>query len=309
MTVATPKDVLEFWFRDATRSPEALERRGAVWFQVDPVFDRECATRFAVALEDAARGALDGWERTPNGRLALVVLLDQMPRNIHRGSPAAFAHDAQAAANCIAAIESGQDRVLHLVERIFLYMPLQHAEDLELQRRSIRQFESLAAEADDAWRGYFAENVRYARASITTSSSASGGSLTEIVSSAGSRPTKSGSTSPTVLRRSVNDRCGRLRRGADVHESGGTSTMAVEPSTMDRYVLRKHGIHMASGEYPDDQFPTTYSLKDLRYALELAERTDVDARGAKVVEERFVEAIDKGFGHLYSPVLYRLLDR
>ena len=77
----------------------------------------------------------------------------------------------------------------------------------------------------------------------------------------------------------------------------------------DSYVLRKHGAHMASGDYPDDQFPTTYSLKDLRYALDLAERTGVDARGAKLAEERFVEAIGRGFGHLYSPVIYRLFER
>ena len=77
----------------------------------------------------------------------------------------------------------------------------------------------------------------------------------------------------------------------------------------DSYVMRKHGAHMTSGEYPDDQFPTTYSLKDLRYALDLAERTGVDARGAKLVEQRFIEAIDKGYGHLYSPVIYRLLER
>ena len=76
----------------------------------------------------------------------------------------------------------------------------------------------------------------------------------------------------------------------------------------DSYVLRKHGTHMTNGDYPDDQFPTTYSLKDLRYALDLAERTGVDARGAKLVEERFVEAIDQGYGHLYSPVIYRLLE-
>ena len=76
----------------------------------------------------------------------------------------------------------------------------------------------------------------------------------------------------------------------------------------DSYVLRKHGAHMTSGDYPDDQFPTTYSLKDLRYALELAGRTGVDARGAKLVEERFVEAIDRGYGHLYSPVICRLLE-
>ena len=163
MGATTPMDVATFWFRDATRNPEALERRGAVWFGTDPAFDRECATRFAASLEDAARGVLDNWADTPHGRLALVILLDQMPRNIHRGSPAAFAHDAQAAAHCMAGIESGQDRSLHPVERVFLYMPLQHAEDPDLQRRSVERFESLAAEADDAWREHFAENAHYAR--------------------------------------------------------------------------------------------------------------------------------------------------
>lgn len=163
MNAAMPDDVLSFWFEDATHSPEALQRRGTVWFRADPAFDGECADRFAGLLEDAARGGLSDWAATSRGRLALVVLLDQMPRNIHRGSPAAFMHDAQAAAHCVAGIEAGQDRVLHPVERVFLYMPLQHAEDLDLQRRSVEHFESLASEVDAAWRDQFVENVRYAR--------------------------------------------------------------------------------------------------------------------------------------------------
>ena len=163
MDAVIPDDVLTFWFDDAVRSPEALQRRSTVWFRVDPAFDAECADRFAAPLEDAARGSLSGWADTARGRLALVILLDQMPRNIHRGSPAAFMHDGQAACHCIAGIESGQDRVLHPVERLFLYMPLQHAEDLALQRRSVRQFESLASEADATWREQFVENVRFAQ--------------------------------------------------------------------------------------------------------------------------------------------------
>ena len=161
--MVTPRDVLSFWFKDAAKSPEALRRRGAVWFHSDPAFDRECAARFTATLEDAARGGLDDWAGTPQGRLALVIVLDQMPRNVHRGSPSAFMHDGEAAAHCMAAIGSGQDRFLDPVERIFLYMPLQHAEDLDLQRRSVEQFDSLASEAGDAWRDYFAENVHYAR--------------------------------------------------------------------------------------------------------------------------------------------------
>ena len=76
----------------------------------------------------------------------------------------------------------------------------------------------------------------------------------------------------------------------------------------DSYAMREHGACMTSGDYPDDRFPTTYSLKGLRHALDLAERTGGDARGAKLVEERFIEAVDKGYGHLYSPVIYRLLE-
>lgn len=76
----------------------------------------------------------------------------------------------------------------------------------------------------------------------------------------------------------------------------------------DSFVMRKHGTHMTSGEYPDDQFPTTYSLKDLRYALALAENVGVDAQGAKLVEQRFLETIDRGDGHLYSPVIYKLFE-
>ena len=162
MSVPAPGQVLSFWFEDATLSPEALQRRSAVWFSADPAFDDECAARFATLVEAAANGGLGDWAGTPHGRLALVILLDQMPRNIHRGSPGAFMHDALAAAHCLAGIESGQDRSLHAVERVFLYMPLQHAEDLALQRRSVEQFGSLAAEVDDAWRDRFAENVRYA---------------------------------------------------------------------------------------------------------------------------------------------------
>ena len=163
MSTVTPDAVLSFWFEDATRSPEALQRRNAVWFRVDPAFDSTCAARFAALLEDAARDGLDSWAGSAHGRLALVLLLDQMPRNIHRGSPDAFMHDTQAAAHCVAGIESGQDRALHPIERTFLYMPLQHAEDLDLQRRSVEQFESLVAEADDAWRECLTENLRHAR--------------------------------------------------------------------------------------------------------------------------------------------------
>ncbi len=76
----------------------------------------------------------------------------------------------------------------------------------------------------------------------------------------------------------------------------------------DSYCMRKHGSHMVSGEYPDDQFPTTYSLKDIGYALSLADTVGVDAPSAKLAERRLREAIDAGYGHLYSPVIYKLFE-
>lgn len=76
----------------------------------------------------------------------------------------------------------------------------------------------------------------------------------------------------------------------------------------DSYAMRKHGSHMASGEYPDDQFPVTYSLKDIGYALELAERCGVDAQSAKHAQSRLKMAADKGWGNYYSPVIFKLFE-
>ncbi|WP_051482808.1 DUF924 family protein [Thioalkalivibrio sp. HK1] len=144
------EQVLSFWFEDTTSNIERLEKRGQVWFGGGPDFDRLCADRLGPALEDAADLRLEAWGATPRGRLALVILLDQIPRNVHRASKAAFMHDAQALAHCRAAIESAQDRALHPIERVFLYMPMQHAEDIEIQKLSVERYTLLESEADDS---------------------------------------------------------------------------------------------------------------------------------------------------------------
>ncbi len=76
----------------------------------------------------------------------------------------------------------------------------------------------------------------------------------------------------------------------------------------DSFALRRHGSFMASGEYPTDRFPTTYSLKDLDYALDLADQVGVDAKGARLIRERFSEIVARGMGHFYSPVVYELFE-
>ena len=166
MTVdSTPgaEEVLDFWFADAAEGPEALARRNRVWFAGGEAFDRECTERFAGILAAAARGELDAWKATPRGRLALIIVLDQLSRNIHRGEAAAYGQDDRALALCKEGLDLGHDRQLAPCERTFFYMPLEHAEDRDVQRLSVHLFERLAAEASEEWRAELRGNAGYAR--------------------------------------------------------------------------------------------------------------------------------------------------
>jgi uncharacterized protein (DUF924 family) len=127
----TPEDVLSFWFSEETRPK---------WWVKEDSFDARMRERFGAALEAAQSGALDHWAETPDGALALVILLDQAPRNIHRGTPQAFAADAKALAIAKAAIAKGFDAALPSERRNFLYMPFQHSERLEDQERGVALF-------------------------------------------------------------------------------------------------------------------------------------------------------------------------
>ena len=118
-------EVVSFW-REAGR-----ER----WFRKDEAFDREFRQRFLPAHEAAARGELDGWAVEAEGALALIILLDQFPRNAFRGTPRAYATDAQAREVANTAIAAGFDRECDAALRPFFYMPLMHSEALpDLQR-------------------------------------------------------------------------------------------------------------------------------------------------------------------------------
>jgi len=143
--------LLDFWFADALEDPVRALARLPVWFGRNESFDEELERRFAGDAARAAAGELEAWRATPRGELALVLLLDQLPRNLHRGSARAFACDAAAFAVCSACIESFRDRRLSLVERAFCYMPLQHAEDRSVQDRSLGKYERLLANAAPEW--------------------------------------------------------------------------------------------------------------------------------------------------------------
>jgi uncharacterized protein (DUF924 family) len=133
-------DVLDFWF-----GPPPLSSRDE-WFRKDPAFDATIRSRFGEAIAAALAGAFGELTATPRGALARVLLLDQFTRNAFRDTAAAFSGDARALATAEDAIGRGHDRALAPVERRFLYLPFEHAEDREAQARSLALFGALAAE-------------------------------------------------------------------------------------------------------------------------------------------------------------------
>jgi len=137
-------EVLDFWFgREA--EPGYGEFREA-WFRKDEGFDREVRERFGGLYERAAAGDLDGWREEARSCLALVICLDQFPRNMFRGEGRTHATDAKALETARQAVDSALDRELPPLQRMFLYMPFMHSENLEDQRRSVELFERLAEE-------------------------------------------------------------------------------------------------------------------------------------------------------------------
>jgi len=154
MTGASPlpsaADVVAFW-RDA-----GADR----WYKKDAAFDDEIRTRFLEAYEAAAAGKFAAWEQNAEGALALLILLDQIPRNMFRGSPRAFACDAQARAITAGAIVRGFDSQVEPVLRQFFYVPFEHSEDLADQQRGVALYKA-AGDADGLkWAELHADIIR-----------------------------------------------------------------------------------------------------------------------------------------------------
>ncbi|MGE4219008.1 MAG: DUF924 family protein [Alphaproteobacteria bacterium] len=148
-TGAVAAAVLDFWFG----SPEGPEfgRPRAVWFRRDPGFDAEIRSRFLADHELAAAGVYDGLAATPRGALALILMLDQFPRNLFRGAARAFACDPAARAVAARTVDSGWDRDMRPVERLFAYLPFEHSEDLADQDRCVDLMGTLG---DAEWTRY-----------------------------------------------------------------------------------------------------------------------------------------------------------
>ena len=143
------RSVRDFWFGKLPLTAAALNRRMRFWFGNEGVQERDeqIRVRFGTLLERAARGELDAWADGPRRRLSLVILLDQFPRHIFRGTARAFDYDAQALGLTLSGMQSAADAALGVVERIFFYMPLQHAEVTEVQEESVAAYRRLREEA------------------------------------------------------------------------------------------------------------------------------------------------------------------
>jgi uncharacterized protein (DUF924 family) len=129
--VIAPAEIVAFW-----RSHEKQ------WFAKDDAFDAELRTRFEAAHQAAARGELNDWQASAEGALALCLLLDQIPRNIYRGTAHAFATDGLARRVAERALNDGHDRAIDMPLRIFFYLPFEHAEDVSAQARATALFEA-----------------------------------------------------------------------------------------------------------------------------------------------------------------------
>jgi uncharacterized protein (DUF924 family) len=154
--------ILEFWFGEDTDDSVVAKNKSALWWSKHPDVDAEMRQRFESFVHRAAAGELSDWQSSPRGRLALILLTDQFPRNIYRDSPRAFAHDRQALAWCIDGIDQDVDLQLRPIERVFVYLPLEHAESLEHQDRSVKLFRRLLDEVGAGQKKNFEEYLDFA---------------------------------------------------------------------------------------------------------------------------------------------------
>ena len=139
---AQAQAVLDFWFLPPDNPGYGQSR--AEWLRKDEAFDARIAERFGALIDDALAGSLRAWEATPHGALARLIVLDQLTRNVHRGTPRAFAGDAQALALAQSLTDQGLDQQLPPMLRAFAYLPFEHAEDLAMQARAVELFQLLS---------------------------------------------------------------------------------------------------------------------------------------------------------------------
>ena len=152
-------DIHKFWFGALDASGLATPEQQRLWFSGSAQTDVEMAQRFGSLVKRALTGELDTWAANDDGLVALILLLDQFTRNIYRGTPRAFAGDNRALNLASNALAADRHRALPAIHRVFLYLPLEHSEDMALQEKCVRLFTELASDSDPAGTAGF---TRYA---------------------------------------------------------------------------------------------------------------------------------------------------
>lgn len=154
-------DIHQFWFGDLDATGMCAPEKSQLWFRKSVDTDQLCRQRFGDRVEVALGGGLADWEASDHGVVALVLLLDQFTRNIYRNTARAFAGDSRALGLAQSAILSGQYRRLPAIHQVFLFLALEHTEDLAAQEQCVTLFDELAADTGSA---QIADFGRYARA-------------------------------------------------------------------------------------------------------------------------------------------------
>ena len=158
-----PNAILDFWFADGLRLGWPSQDMNARWFGAGAVLDADIKARFGELVLQGVAGGLTHWEPNPNYRLALIILLDQFTRNVFRGDKHAFDGDTRARQLVLRTLESGEDQSLSWVAKVFVYMPLMHAEVLELQEECVARFSRLVAYAPEDLKQRLQGNLDFAR--------------------------------------------------------------------------------------------------------------------------------------------------
>ncbi|WP_018148295.1 DUF924 family protein [Henriciella marina] len=161
--MVTPEEVLDYWLGDSPTSPESLKEKNKLWFTKSFDTDQEIADRFLPVIGALAAGLAADWaDQGPRGRLAAIIVLDQFSRNIFRGHRYSFMHDPLSHYLMQSGLSRGEDKELSEPERVFFYLPAEHAETMADQDLSLKLFKNLAAEAREGYRDFCEATLDYA---------------------------------------------------------------------------------------------------------------------------------------------------
>jgi len=154
--------LLEWWFGTLESPNEIAADKGKLWFGKRDSQDLEARTRFGDWVEQALAGGLTEWAQRPEGWLAVVLLLDQLPRMIFRDTPKSFSGDLRAQALVAQGIAADFDRQLRPIQRVFIYLVFEHCENLAVQNEAVSRYIELVAQQPEAERALFTDYLNYA---------------------------------------------------------------------------------------------------------------------------------------------------